>query len=92
MANPGREAPLAVTGLVRQYKPEKTPFRWPRADVPAAKNHWVYLPLEINEATWENDPEPGQQSADTGLQQRRNILMKKYLLQFQIRPTAMFRK
>jgi len=48
--------------------------------------------LEINEATWENDPEPGQQSADTGFQQRRNILMKKYLLQFQIRPTAMFRK
>lgn len=56
MATPGREAPLAGTGLVRQYKPQKTPFRQRRAVAPPAKNHWVCLPMASSETVRESCP------------------------------------
>lgn len=60
MANPGREAPLAGTGLARQYKPQKIAFRRPCADTSATKNHWVCLPMANSEPAPESDPQAGQ--------------------------------
>ncbi|GLO48215.1 hypothetical protein PPUN109347_47800 [Pseudomonas putida] len=92
MANPGREAPLAGTGLVRQYKPQKTPFRQPRAVAPQAKKHWVCLPMASSETGRETCPDRTGKQPGTPWQGHGNDRRKKHRMQLRTRPTPNFHK
>jgi len=45
IASTDRETPLADTGSVGQYKPQKTPLRQPADAARLSEVHWVCLPM-----------------------------------------------